>query len=51
MTATATVAGRTRGPELAGQTVVVIGGSAGIGLETAKKKGEEIKNNLIKGKT
>jgi NAD(P)-dependent dehydrogenase (short-subunit alcohol dehydrogenase family) len=25
-----------RGPELAGQTVVVIGGSAGIGLETAR---------------
>ncbi len=24
------------GPELAGQTVVVIGGSAGIGLETAR---------------
>jgi len=26
-----------RGPELAGQTVVVIGGSAGIGLETAQR--------------
>ena len=26
-----------RGPELAGQTVVVIGGSAGIGLETARR--------------
>jgi short-subunit dehydrogenase involved in D-alanine esterification of teichoic acids len=27
----------TREPELAGQTVVVIGGSAGIGLETARR--------------
>ena len=26
-----------RQPELAGQTVVVIGGSAGIGLETARR--------------
>ena len=25
-----------RGPELSGQTVVLIGGSAGIGLETAR---------------
>jgi len=28
---------RSPGPELAGQTVVVIGGSAGIGLETARR--------------
>ena len=28
-------------PELAGQTVVVIGGSAGIGLETARRAREE----------
>jgi NAD(P)-dependent dehydrogenase (short-subunit alcohol dehydrogenase family) len=28
---------RTQGPELLGQTVVVIGGSAGIGLETARR--------------
>ena len=27
----------TRGPELRGQTVVVIGGSAGIGQETARR--------------
>ena len=27
----------TRKPELAGQTVVVIGGSAGMGLETARR--------------
>jgi NAD(P)-dependent dehydrogenase (short-subunit alcohol dehydrogenase family) len=30
-----------REPELLGQTVVVIGGSAGIGLETARKAGAE----------
>lgn len=30
------VAATQREPELAGQTVVVIGGSAGIGLETAR---------------
>jgi NAD(P)-dependent dehydrogenase (short-subunit alcohol dehydrogenase family) len=29
--------GGTRSPDLAGQTVVVIGGSAGIGLETARR--------------
>ena len=28
-------------PELLGQTVVVIGGSAGIGLETARRAGAE----------
>src|SRR5579863_1659822 len=31
----------TRTPELAGQTVVVIGGSAGMGLETARRAREE----------
>ena len=31
----------TRKPELAGQTVVVIGGSAGMGLETARRAREE----------
>jgi NAD(P)-dependent dehydrogenase (short-subunit alcohol dehydrogenase family) len=30
-----------REPELAGQTVVVIGGSAGIGLETARRAKSE----------
>lgn len=35
---TATTEGRAlRDPELLGQTVVVIGGSAGIGLETARR--------------
>jgi NAD(P)-dependent dehydrogenase (short-subunit alcohol dehydrogenase family) len=36
MTSPATSGHVQRGPELAGQTVVVIGGSAGIGLETAR---------------
>ena len=31
----------TRKPELAGQTVVVIGGSGGMGLETARRAREE----------
>jgi S-adenosylhomocysteine hydrolase len=30
-----------REPELAGQTVVVVGGSAGIGFETARRAGAE----------
>ena len=33
---TATPLSLRRDPQLAGQTVVVIGGSAGIGLETAR---------------
>ena len=37
MTATAEVISARREPELLGQTVVVIGGSAGIGLETARR--------------
>jgi NAD(P)-dependent dehydrogenase (short-subunit alcohol dehydrogenase family) len=37
MTAETTPASTPREPELAGQTVVVIGGSAGIGLETARR--------------
>jgi short-subunit dehydrogenase len=35
MTTATTVTTSQREPELTGQTVVVIGGSAGIGLETA----------------
>jgi len=34
---TATLASHSRQPELLGQTVIVIGGSAGIGLETARR--------------
>jgi NAD(P)-dependent dehydrogenase (short-subunit alcohol dehydrogenase family) len=37
MTTATTVSGTDRGPELAGQTVVVIGGTSGIGLETARR--------------
>jgi short-subunit dehydrogenase len=36
-TATASSAALRREPELRGQTVVVLGGSAGIGLETARR--------------
>jgi NAD(P)-dependent dehydrogenase (short-subunit alcohol dehydrogenase family) len=37
MTSATTPVPTPRGPELAGKTVVVIGGSAGIGLETARR--------------
>jgi NAD(P)-dependent dehydrogenase (short-subunit alcohol dehydrogenase family) len=37
MTSATTPVSTQREPELAGQTVVVIGGSAGIGLETARR--------------
>ena len=37
MTAETSPARTQRAPELLGQTVVVIGGSAGIGLETARR--------------
>ena len=36
-----------REPELLGQTVVVIGGSAGIGLETARRARAEGANALL----
>jgi NAD(P)-dependent dehydrogenase (short-subunit alcohol dehydrogenase family) len=41
MTAQSTIARARHAPELLGQTVVVIGGSAGIGLETARRAREE----------
>jgi NAD(P)-dependent dehydrogenase (short-subunit alcohol dehydrogenase family) len=41
MTAESTIAPGRHAPELVGQTVVVIGGSAGIGLETARRAREE----------
>jgi len=41
MTAQPTIAPARDAPELLGQTVVVIGGSAGIGLETARRAREE----------
>ena len=37
MTSATTPVSGQREPELAGQTVVVIGGSSGIGLETARR--------------
>jgi hypothetical protein len=37
MSAATTASPIQREPELLGQTVVVIGGSAGIGLETARR--------------
>jgi short-subunit dehydrogenase len=37
MSTTTTASPIQREPELLGQTVVVIGGSAGIGLETARR--------------
>ena len=40
----------TRKPELAGQTVVVIGGSAGIGLETARRAREEGAEVILTGR-
>ena len=41
MSTAATANPTRREPELLGQTVVVIGGSAGIGLETARRAGIE----------
>src|SRR5467141_2245175 len=41
MTAQSTIAPARHAPELLGQTVVVIGGSAGIGLETARRARQE----------
>ena len=48
---TATVAPPTeREPELRGQTLVVIGGSAGIGLETARRARVEGANVVLTGR-
>ena len=38
------------GPELLGQTVVIIGGSAGIGLETARRARAEGANVILTGR-
>jgi NAD(P)-dependent dehydrogenase (short-subunit alcohol dehydrogenase family) len=40
----------TREPELAGQTVVVIGGSSGMGLETARRAREEGAEVILTGR-
>jgi short-subunit dehydrogenase involved in D-alanine esterification of teichoic acids len=50
MTSPATPGGVQRGPELAGQTVVVIGGSSGIGLETARRARAEGAEVIITGR-
>src|SRR6516164_6737476 len=44
---TATLASHRRQPELLGQTVIVIGGSAGIGLETARRARAEGANVIL----
>jgi NAD(P)-dependent dehydrogenase (short-subunit alcohol dehydrogenase family) len=49
MTATDTVVPAHRDPELLGQTVVVIGGSSGIGLATARRARAEGANVIITG--
>lgn len=48
---TATAASPMREPELLGQTVVVIGGSAGIGLETARRARAEGAKLVLAGRS
>jgi NAD(P)-dependent dehydrogenase (short-subunit alcohol dehydrogenase family) len=50
MTSGATPVSPRRDPELLGQTVVVIGGSAGIGLETARRARAEGAHVIITGR-
>ncbi len=50
MTSAPTTVGGQREPELLGQTVVVIGGSAGIGLETARKARTEGAEVVLTGR-
>ena len=50
MTSDGTPAHAQREPELAGQTVVVIGGSAGIGLETARRARAEGADVILTGR-
>jgi NAD(P)-dependent dehydrogenase (short-subunit alcohol dehydrogenase family) len=50
MTSPAAPGSGQRGPELAGQTVVVIGGSSGIGLETARRARAEGAEVIITGR-
>jgi NAD(P)-dependent dehydrogenase (short-subunit alcohol dehydrogenase family) len=51
MNAASAVSPVDRGPELVGQTVVVIGGSAGIGLETARRAGAEGAKLILTGRS
>ncbi len=50
MTSAATPVPAPREPELAGQTVVLIGGSAGIGLETARRARSEGADVILTGR-
>jgi NAD(P)-dependent dehydrogenase (short-subunit alcohol dehydrogenase family) len=50
MSATTTASSGQREPELLGQTVVVIGGSAGIGLETARRASIEGARVVLTGR-
>lgn len=50
-TATTTPLTSTREPALAGQTVVVIGGSAGIGLEAARQARSEGADVVLTGRS
>src|SRR5262249_43503626 len=50
MTTAATAISTRRDPELLGQTVVVIGGSAGIGLETARRARAEGAGVILTGR-
>jgi len=50
MSTETTVAAREREPELAGQTIVLIGGSAGIGLETARRGRQEGAEVILTGR-
>jgi NAD(P)-dependent dehydrogenase (short-subunit alcohol dehydrogenase family) len=50
MTTTPIVAPTQRDPELLGQTVVVIGGSSGIGLETARRARTEGADVIVTGR-
>ena len=47
MTTATAVSPTQRAPELSGQTVVLIGGSSGIGLETARQLGAQGMTVLI----
>ena len=50
MTTEATAVSSAREPELLGQTVVLIGGSAGIGLETARRARSEGADVILTGR-
>src|ERR1700727_2109132 len=49
-TTTAALPGTQREPELQGQTVVLIGGSSGIGLETARRARAEGADVILTGR-